>query len=163
MIHFIYEENPNSYRKPILFNVDKAVEYARKYALNYNLDYLTFDEIGGDCTNFISQCLYAGGLPKTNNWHPYSFPWIRVNDLYYYLINNGYAKEIPMNGSFKAGNIIQFFSKSKGFFAHTGIITKVLPSGDYLYCCHSYDKLDFPLSLIYPRIYDKFRILDIIY
>ena len=35
-----------------------AVVYANRYAENYNASYPTFD---GDCTNFVSQCVYAGG------------------------------------------------------------------------------------------------------
>ena len=164
MIYFISDtEKSNVNRNPPSFNASKAVEYARKYALNYNTDYQDLNEIGGDCTNFVSQCLHFGGLPKTEIWKPYTSPWINVNPLYYYLIKNGYAKELPMNSKLKAGNVIQFFSNTKGYFTHTGIITKALLSGDYLYCCHSYDKLDYPLSFIYPIFYDRFRILDIIY
>lgn len=163
MIEFFKEEETSRiYRKPSSFNSSKAVEYARKYALNYNIDYQDLNDIGGDCSNFISQCLHYGGLPKTGTWKPYTSSWINVNPLYYYLIKNGYAKELPINSNFKAGNIIQFFSNSKGYFTHTGIITKVLPYGDYLYCCHSYDKLDYPLSYIYPTFYNRFRILDIL-
>jgi len=164
MIYFISDlEKSNIYRYPSLFDSNKAIEYARKYALNYNDDYTNFTEIGGDCTNFISQCLHFGGLPKTRDWKPYSNPWIRVNGLYDYLIYNGYARQIPMDSTLKPGNIIQFFSNSKGFFGHTIIITESLLSGDYLYCCHTYDKLDYPLSFVYPSFYTRFRVLDIIY
>ena len=38
----------------------RAVAYARRWALERNPDYLNFDGLGGDCTNFVSQCLYAG-------------------------------------------------------------------------------------------------------
>lgn len=35
-----------------------AVVYANRYAESYNESYPTFDS---DCTNFVSQCVYAGG------------------------------------------------------------------------------------------------------
>ena len=38
----------------------RAVLYARRWAFGRNPDYYSFDGIGGDCTNFVSQCLYAG-------------------------------------------------------------------------------------------------------
>lgn len=38
----------------------RAVEYALRWALSRNPEYYNFDNIGGDCTNFVSQCLYAG-------------------------------------------------------------------------------------------------------
>ena len=37
-----------------------AVAYAHKWAYGRNPAYYDFSEIGGDCTNFASQCLYAG-------------------------------------------------------------------------------------------------------
>ena len=37
-----------------------AVAYARRWALLRNPAYLDFHGMGGDCTNFVSQCLYAG-------------------------------------------------------------------------------------------------------
>lgn len=37
-----------------------AVRYAHKWAFGRNPDYYDYEELGGDCTNFASQCLYAG-------------------------------------------------------------------------------------------------------
>ena len=37
------------------------IEYARRWALSRNPAYYDFDSLGGDCTNFVSQCIYAGG------------------------------------------------------------------------------------------------------
>ena len=34
----------------------KAVAYAHKWAFGRNPAYYNFDKIGGDCTNFTSQC-----------------------------------------------------------------------------------------------------------
>ncbi len=41
------------------YDVIKAVEYARKYALQANPAYPVFEN---NCTNFVSQCLVAGGI-----------------------------------------------------------------------------------------------------
>ena len=38
-----------------------AVVYAKRYYSSYNTAYPDWTEYGGDCANFISQCLYAGG------------------------------------------------------------------------------------------------------
>ncbi len=35
-----------------------AVKYAKKWALSRNPKYYNFDPIGGDCTSFVSQCLF---------------------------------------------------------------------------------------------------------
>ena len=37
-----------------------AVRYASRWAYGRNPAYADFDALGGDCTNFASQCLYAG-------------------------------------------------------------------------------------------------------
>lgn len=37
-----------------------AFEYAKKWAFRRNPRYYNFEKIGGDCTNFASQCIYAG-------------------------------------------------------------------------------------------------------
>lgn len=40
-----------------------AVQYAEDYYDNYNDDYPDWGPSGGDCANFVSQCLHAGGKP----------------------------------------------------------------------------------------------------
>ena len=42
------------------YNRRAAVSYAHKWAYSRNPAFYDFSEIGGDCTNFASQCLYAG-------------------------------------------------------------------------------------------------------
>lgn len=44
-----------------IYDADAAVDYAITYADDYNDDYKVFP--GADCANFVSQCLYAGGMP----------------------------------------------------------------------------------------------------
>lgn len=46
-----------------MYDRNKAVAYAHKYAYSRNPNYYNFDNIGGDCTNFVSQVLAAGGEP----------------------------------------------------------------------------------------------------
>lgn len=41
----------------------EAVRYAAAWALSRNPVYPDFTDMGGDCANFISQCLLAGGAP----------------------------------------------------------------------------------------------------
>ena len=37
-----------------------AVDYAHRWAYARNPKFYDFENLGGDCTNFVSQCLYAG-------------------------------------------------------------------------------------------------------
>jgi hypothetical protein len=47
----------------IPYDREAAVTYAARYALDYNPAFGNWAKGGGDCANFVSQCLYAGGLP----------------------------------------------------------------------------------------------------
>jgi hypothetical protein len=56
------------------YNRSAAVAYALDYALSPNSKYPFFAPkiTGGDCTNFLSQCLYAGNCPMS---HSSAYPW----------------------------------------------------------------------------------------
>ena len=49
------------------YNYAAMVAYAEKYWKNYNTAYRRYNGNGGDCTNFLSQSLYAGGWKKVTN------------------------------------------------------------------------------------------------
>lgn len=49
-----------------------AVDYAHRWAYHRNPHFYNFDRLGGDCTNFASQCLYAGS--SVMNYTP-TFGW----------------------------------------------------------------------------------------
>ena len=53
----------------------RAIEYARTWALDRNPLFLNFTGRGGDCTNFISQCLLAGSC--TMDYTP-NFGWYYI-------------------------------------------------------------------------------------
>lgn len=44
----------------IPYRRDLAVAYAHQWAYRRNPQYYDYEKLGGDCTNFASQCLYAG-------------------------------------------------------------------------------------------------------
>ena len=46
--------------REIIYNRAAAVAYARRWAMDRNPAYYDFSNLGGDCTNFASQCIYAG-------------------------------------------------------------------------------------------------------
>ena len=51
----------------------KAVAYARRWAFGRNPDYYDFSRLGGDCTNYASQVLFAGAgvmnFTPTYGWY----------------------------------------------------------------------------------------------
>lgn len=56
--------------KNSFYNRQKAKAYIDKYWKNYNPAYPSFSHGGGDCTNFVSQVLYAGGMPWVDDGNP---------------------------------------------------------------------------------------------
>ena len=60
------------------YNVSNAIAYADKYCINYNSSYNSYKGRGGDCANFVSQCLYAGGFKQDSVWYKHSVAWINV-------------------------------------------------------------------------------------
>lgn len=138
------------------YNRELAVEYARKWALNKNPKYFHFEGIGGDCTNFVSQCLLAGG-GKMNYYKYYGWfyinkdnrspSWSSVKYLQRFLLTNTstgpIAKIMPIE-KLQIGDIIQI-RQNPNEFNHSVIVSKITPNEIYV-CAHSYDALDKPLS-----------------
>lgn len=137
----------------IIYNRAKAVEYAHHWALKRNPKYYNFDSIGGDCTNFASQCIYAGS--GIMNYTPVlgwfyitssnrTASWTGVEYLYNFLINNKgagpYAKEVGFK-DISPGDIVQLSFDGKKF-AHSPVIVKTgtIPNpSNILISAHSYD------------------------
>lgn len=150
----------NKVRSSNKFNIENACIYAEQYALNPNPNYKDFSENGGDCTNFVSQIIHAGGIKYSTSWTPYSNAWLRVEELFSYLTSKGIGYKLDKNASLSRGNLIQFYTPSIGRYFHSGFITYELENNDYLYCCHTYNKLNYPLSAIYPIIYPTLRAIE---
>ena len=137
------------------YNRDAAVSYARKWAYSRNPTYYDFEKIGGDCTNFASQCIYAGS--KIMNYTPVtgwyyrsvsdrSASWTGVEYLFKFLINNksvGPYARIVSGNEVLPGDIVQLGSYRGGFY-HSPVIVAVEPS--ILVAAHTYDALDRPLD-----------------
>ena len=118
------------------YNRQKALKYAKKWAFSRNPKYYDFDPVGGDCTNFISQCIFAGSntmnYTKNTGWYYIngnnkSPSLTGVEFLYKFLTNNKnvgpYGKEINQK-EIELGDIVQLsFSGQK--FEHTLMIVNI--------------------------------------
>lgn len=149
------------------YNRTVAVAYARKWALNRNPAYYDFERIGGDCTNFASQSIYAGArvmnYTPVTGWY-YRSPsdrsasWTGVEYLYNFLVNNHsvgpYAHVVSKN-EVEPGDIVQLGTHDGNFY-HSPVITAVAPT--ILVAAHTYDALDRPL---FTYTYDTARFLHI--
>lgn len=145
------------------YNRARAVEYARRWALSRNPLFTDFAGRGGDCTNFISQCIYAGTCQMN---FTFDFGWYYISPLerapawssveFFYDFVTGDPDFTAANGgigpfgievdSTRAieGDIVQL-ADSSGDFYHTLIISG-FANGETLVCAHTNDALDRVLS-----------------
>ena len=149
-----------------------AVNYARKWALSNNPCFGNFDAIGGDCTAFVSECLFAGSgymnFTPDLGWYYVSMKdraaaWSGVEFLYNFLTTNttravfGHEADISET---MPGDIIQLQNES-GDFYHSVIVTSTgrIPTPlNILVASHSNNALDKVLRR-YP--YYNFRVIHI--
>ena len=129
-----------------------AVEYARRWAYGRNPAYYDFSRIGGDCTNFASQCIYAGAgvmnYTPTFGWFYISAndrtpSWTGVEYLYRFLVGNEgvgpFAEEVPLD-RLEIGDIVQL-GRATGDFYHSPVVVG-FSRGEILVAAHSYDVYD---------------------
>lgn len=114
----------------------ETIEYAKKWALGRNPQYYNFDNVGGDCTSFASQCIYAGCKVMNytkdygwyyNNGNSKSPSWSGVEYLYQFLINNkGIGPQAIQTtpNKIEIGDIAQLSFDGKKF-EHTLVIVKI--------------------------------------
>ncbi|MDQ0216327.1 hypothetical protein J2S13_002768 [Oikeobacillus pervagus] len=127
------EKDQENERVPFIYNRLKAVQYAERWWNDYNPAYKKFDV---DCTNYISQCLHAGGAPmrgypnrnkgwwmRSNNW---SFSWSVAHAFRWYLGTSTVglrAKEVSTPEQLQLGDVICYDFQGDGRFDHTTIVT----------------------------------------
>ena len=150
-----------------------AIAYAHQWAFSRNPKYGDFSELGGDCSNFISQCLIAGGAvmneTKDTGWFYRSMNsraagWSAVPYLYKFLVNNTgrgpFGHEVDLE-EIEPGDIIQLKFAGMGDFSHSLLVvsTGEPPApANILISAHSYDSDDRPLS---TYSYEQARALHI--
>jgi len=163
------------------YNRKRAVAYADRYCgvkvspgaeSGYNPLYLDYTDMGGDCTNFVSQVLgdsKAGGIPHDSVWY-YDYAssrggskaWVETDALAAHLTESGMARLLA-RGSFREvqaptarfprgalallepGDIIAY--EEKGEIQHFAVITARDPSGYPLVNTHTADRYHVPWDL----------------
>jgi hypothetical protein len=155
-----------------IYDRNAAVAYAHEWAYKRNPRYFDFSDLGGDCTNFASQVIYAGSkvmnYTPTMGWYYTDLynrtaAWSGVKYLYNFLINNKwkgpFAEETDIS-QVKPGDIIQLSFDGENF-VHSPVVveTGYIPSPDnILMAAHSYD-IDYKPMYVYA--YVKYRCLHI--
>ncbi|MGM9608713.1 MAG: amidase domain-containing protein [Eubacteriales bacterium] len=149
---------------------ERAVTYARKWALSRNPLFVDYTGRGGNCTNFVSQCLYAGSC--TMNFTPIygwyyltesdrTASWTGVQFLFNFLINNTgsgpYGVQVGIDEAVP-GDVIQLYREDQGWY-HTMLIVGFNEDGVPLIAAQSDDALDRPLD---TYTYDRERFIHIL-
>ena len=155
--------------REIVYHRDDAIAYAKTWAFKRNPAYLDFEDLGGDCTNYASQCLYAGSKvmnpKKVYGWYYYSSSnrtasWTGVQYLYNFLVGNkgvGPYAVVADASAMEPGDIVQL-GHANGHFYHSPVVVK--KDADEIYvAAHTFDAYMRPLS---SYIYDQARFLHIV-
>ncbi|MBR2499168.1 MAG: amidase domain-containing protein [Clostridia bacterium] len=132
-----------------LYNRDSAVNYAKTWAYNRNPIYYNFNNLGGDCTNFVSQCVYSGAEIMNytpvlgwyyNNINDRTPSWSGVEFFYNFLVNNdgvGPIGRIVNFNSVEKADVI-FLRRANGELYHTLFVNGV-ENGQIYVSAHTFD------------------------
>ena len=156
-----------SYRIP--YNREAAVAYADKYYHERNREWYNFTDEGGNCQNYASQSLLAGGIqmdytgdlqwkcyvtdpeyePEINGEETKSGrtrSWVGVDYFYNYVLNNeGYGLVGDVNANLYYAEPGDIIIVGNGSLSHTVIVSKVV-DGHILVNSNSIDMKDYPIE-----------------
>ncbi|MFC7320078.1 amidase domain-containing protein [Halobacillus campisalis] len=140
-------EKESEARDPFTYDRREAVRYAERWWDSYNPAYKHFEV---DCTNYISQCLHAGGgrmwgQPNrskgwwygSGNW---SYSWSVAHSFRWYLsgARQGLvAHEVSEASDLSVGDVICYDFQGDGRFDHTTIIVSKDSHGEPLVNAHT--------------------------
>lgn len=129
----------------------KAQQYAEQWWNEPNPNYIYFDV---DCTNFVSQCLYAGGGQmnytgkKDKGWWykggreraEWSYSWSVSHSLLHYLASSQshlLARMVPSASQLTIGDVIIYDWDGDSRFQHSTIVTAIDGRGQPLVNAHT--------------------------
>ena len=175
-----YNGKYSSYFSSKTYNRNNALNYAR---LNYYRKQETsmfryYGGRGGDCANFVSQCLYFGGIKMSNGWFFEKIPfghdkwtasWVSAPDQYKYFRLWGFTKYIITidredyfdrhclkamitHYGIKGGDLMYMDFDGDGKIDHATMITGYSWGTELYFTAHSDPKYGFPVKYVF---YDK--------
>ncbi len=152
------------------YNRTRAREYAEKWAYSRNPLFQNYAGIGGDCTNFVSQAVFAGGCimnpEPVFGWYYSSDSdrapaWTGVSFFYDFLTRNMGVGPFGREGTdaeMEIGDAVQLFREGEGFY-HTLLVVGRDEEGGLLVAAHTNDAFLRPLA---SYEYDEARFLKIL-
>lgn len=142
-----------------------AYDYLMAYCDERNPAWYAYDEVGGNCMNFGSQVLLAGGIPEDEKgdeeWYwdgqnDLDLSWINVGRFYDYCRkNDGFGLVADTEAGYYTGEVGDVLIVGfNGDHRHTTIISDIVKDKagntvDYLISCNTTNYRDFPASAYY--------------
>ena len=135
------------------YNREAAVAYARKWWNRANPAYPYFQV---DCTNFISQCLRAGGAPmyghpnRSSGWWmqggTWSYSWSVAHSLRWFMESSKKglrARRVMDPSQLEIGDVIFYDFEGDGRINHSTIVTSMRRGVPYVHA-HTSNSADRP-------------------
>ncbi len=144
------------------YNPQAAIAYAEKYWTNYNDFYPNYNIFGGDCADFVSQSLHAGGLQMNANWYHApadivrNISWTYASSLKSYLEKycgkavtiykdsskkTGYRdsnkKEVDPKTTIRPGDAVFYYWKGASRYGHAAICVGYDSKGEPIVNAHN--------------------------
>ena len=124
-------------RTGYIYSPINSVAYAISHYNKPNTAYANYSSWGGDCTNFVSQCMKSGGWLMNSKWKYYgpnlpdrTSSWTGAKEFYQYLTSSGSGrvniifKDIPAIDFTSSPSDITAFN-NKAFLANKGDIIQL--------------------------------------
>lgn len=124
----------------------QAVQYAAMWWSSFNPMFRAFRD---DCTNFISQCLWAGGMPmeltgrRDKGWwylgpnENWSFSWAVAHSLRWYLDVSGRGHKRESAHQLELGDVISYDWDGDHTWQHNTIVVGYDADGEPLVAAHT--------------------------
>lgn len=116
------------------YNYSAMASYLEKYWSNYNTAYRDFSGKGGDCTNFVSQALRAGGWEDKTGWYKNSnywwynsanqtYSWINVDYLGSFARSSGRCSMLDNVWKLRVGDFLQVKAANSTSKTHSMMVS----------------------------------------
>lgn len=116
------------------YNYTAMANYLEKYWNNYNPAYRSFANSGGDCTNFVSQALRAGGWKDKKGWYRnakywwytsinQSRSWTAVDYWATFARDSGRTSMLSNVWQLRKGDVLQVKPKNSNQKIHTMMVS----------------------------------------
>jgi hypothetical protein len=128
------------------YDRSQAVQYAAMWWSSFNPMFRAFQD---DCTNFISQCLWAGGMPmevtgrRDQGWwylgpnENWSYSWAVAHSLRWYLDVSGRGEKRESARQLELGDVISYDWDGDHTWQHNTIVVGFDPDGEPLVAAHT--------------------------